>query len=373
MVEVSNVRSTTALLPNGRRTWTVVDHAGEPIDEVDVWLRYLRSVDSADNTIKAYAGGIALFLRWHHQRSASWRALDFEGLCAFASDLMDGTLRALQRPGTYRPQRPRSRTTCEATMAAVYSFLDYWRLEGEGPTDLRLYREGYSSKTVHTFLAHIAKRQPADVKRLQFRGPRSSRTRVIDFESDFQGLIDAAHTYRDKTMISAMYDGGLRIGQTLGVRHSDLDIARKRLWVRRRTDNANAAYSKQRIEFTVDMPPRFWEYYGLMLTEEQLLLGIDSDYLFVNIAPGQHFGRPMSYSNARKVIERVGERAGVALHPHMLRHTHGTSLAKEGWSSPMIAKRLGQSSPSSADRYVHLVEDDIRDRYEQSPLAAREA
>jgi integrase/recombinase XerD len=43
----------------------------------------------------------------------------------------------------------------------------------------------------------------------------------------------------------------------------------------------------------------------------------------------------------------------------MLRHTHGTALAKAGWTTAEIAARLGQSFASSADVYIHLASEDL--------------
>jgi integrase len=134
----------------------------------------------------------------------------------------------------------------------------------------------------------------------------------------------------------------LRIGQALGLRHEDLNIARKQLSVVRREDNANGALSKQPATFTIDIHPRFFELYGTYLVDEQLAAGIDSDYVFVNL--DQRFlGRPMSYANAVQVVQRIGARAGIQLTPHTLRHTHGTMLARQDWTAPQIAKRLGRA------------------------------
>lgn len=67
----------------------------------------------------------------------------------------------------------------------------------------------------------------------------------------------------------------------------------------------------------------------------------------------------MSYSNARDMIRRVGRRIGRDdLTPHMFRHSHATALARAGWTTAEIAARLGQSSSSSCDVYVHLAADD---------------
>lgn len=370
---VSNVRAVSVTMPDGRQATTVVDHDGRPIEDVETFLRYLRAMDNSPNTIRSYARHLALLFRWLDARSVDWHHLDFDGLCMFAQDLADGSLRALKQVGEYRPQAPRGRSTCEAVLAAVHSFLTFHRFEGRGPMDLRLYREVQGGKrTSYDFLAHVSGQRKHHERRLKVRGPKAKPPQIVDFETDFSRLIRAANTARDRLLLSAMFDGGLRISQSLGIHHEDLDIARKRVRIIRRTDNVNGALSKQRTEFTVDVPKRFFDYYANSLVDEQLALGIDSDYVFVNLQL-QNRGRPMQYANAIQVITGIGKRAGVALTPHMLRHTHGTALAKEGWSAPQIAKRLGQSSAMSADKYIHLADDDIADKYWQSTLAEAES
>ena len=363
MDPVVNTRAVEVVLGTGVTTWTVVDHRGATIEAADVFLnRFLPATDASLSTIRSYARHLALFFRWLEQRSVSWESLSFDALCMFVNDLRDGSLRSLSRVGTYRPAAPRSRSTVEAILAAVYGFLHYWQTEGRVP-ELRLYQEARSAaRPKHSFLAHIESRQTQQERRLKIRGPKASRPAVIDFEEDFERLCAAARTARDRTLLSAMYDGGLRISQALGLRHGDFDIARQRVRVVRRTDDANGALSKQRDTFAIEMPSRFFEFYGQSLVDEQLALGIDSDYVFVNLRPTE-LGRPMSYSNARQVIASIGRRAGVDLTPHTLRHTHGTALAKRGWTAPEIAGRLGQSVPSSADVYIHLAEEDIATKY----------
>jgi site-specific recombinase XerD len=60
------------------------------------------------------------------------------------------------------------------------------------------------------------------------------------------------------------------------------------------------------------------------------------------------------------MVQRVGRSIDwVELHPHVLRHTHATALAKAGWTTAEIAARLGQSFASSADVYIHLASSDL--------------
>lgn len=74
----------------------------------------------------------------------------------------------------------------------------------------------------------------------------------------------------------------------------------------------------------------------------------------------------MTYDNAVRRIKAIGRRAGVQLTPHTLRHTHGTDLARHAWTAPLIAKRLGHNSATSADIYIHLADDDIAAKYQQT-------
>lgn len=365
----SNVRSVRVTMPNGRTTHTVVDGDGIPLPEVDTFLNtYLHAVDSSPNTIEAYSRHLALFFRWLDIRGASWEQIDFEAFYMFASDLRDGTLPSLRRVGVYRPQSSRARTTCEAVIAAIYTFLGYWQLESRGPTDIRLYRDdGPNHRKKHSFLAHVEADFSAQ-RRLRIRGPKSAPFRIINFEADFEKLLANAYSIRDKLLLSAMFDGGLRISQAVGLHHEDVFLAEKQVRVRRRVSNANRALSKQRNEFLVDMPPRFFTLYAASLVNEQLALDIDSDYVFVNLRQADR-GRPMSASNGRDIVESIGTRAGVALTPHTLRHTHATALAKAGWTAPQIAARLGQASASSADVYIHLAHSDIAAKYAETSFS----
>jgi integrase/recombinase XerD len=365
-IQGSMVRSVKVEMVDGSITRTVVGHDGLPIEHIEIFLNYLRTIRSSPNTVTAYASHLALLFRWLDIRGVPWIAIDFDGLCMFVQDLQDGTVPALTPSGHFRPIAARSRSTTEAVLAAVCSFFEYWRLEGVGPQDLRLYRDARSSKSSRfSFLAHVEQRRVRQERRIKVRGPKAPLPKVIDFESDFQRLIGASSTARDRALLCALYDGGLRIGQVLGLRHEDLDLAGHRISVVRRENNTNGAMSKQRTPFSVAMPGRFFTYYAESLIQEQSPLGIESDYVFVNLN-GARVGRPMTYSNAIQIVESIGSRAGVPLTPHMLRHTHATDLAKRHWTAAQIAKRLGHSSATSAEIYTHLGVDDITERYRQT-------
>lgn len=354
----SLVRAEPIMLASGEKTWTVVGSDHLPIGDVDEWLDYLRGQNMSPNTVATYARHVSLLLRWLDLRSASWESLTFKALTMFLQDLADGSI-PLEGPRKPKPRGPR---TSKAVLAAVTNFLDYWQLEGRALEDLRLYRPSQrSSRRSDHLLAHIEHKRPRQESRLAIKGGNARPPiKVIGFEEDFQKLLRAATTLRDRLLLSMLYDGGMRIGQATGLRHSDLDPATRRVRIARRLDNANGALSKQVDTFDVSLPARTFTLYSKYLIEEQMAGGVESDYIFTNLAPP--VGRPLAPANARKVIERIGCRAEVPLTPHTLRHTHATLLAKLGWTAPQIARRLGQTANSSADVYIHLASTDIEDR-----------
>jgi integrase/recombinase XerD len=341
---------------HGQPSWTLVDHDGLPVAEVEQFLHWLRAVDRSRNTVRSYARHLSLFYRWLSARGIAWNRLVFSELCDFVGVLSVG-LPPLQ---TWRGGR--SPATVKAVSAAVREFYEFHRVEGRGPAELVLTRNpSRLPRRSHSFLAHVEQRRPGEVSRLTRPGKTPVETvQVISFDDDFHQLLAAASTDRDRLLLSALYDLGLRVGQALGLRHGDLDPMRRRVRICRREDNANGALSKQRAQFTVDAPKRFFDLYATYLLGE--IADMESDYVFVNLS--RHpVGGPLSYSNAYQLVERIGTAAGIdELHPHMLRHTHATALARAGWTAAEIAARLGQSHAASADVYIHLASDDLAER-----------
>lgn len=358
------IRAAKTRSPSGSLSWTVVDDTGIPIEVVDQYVLWLKVNGRSVNTLRAYAHHLALLFRWLLAHRTNWAEVTFDQLAAFMTDLASGRPPLAKRGGGERDS-----DSVRAVAAAVREFYEFHKLEGRGPDDLVLTRTFVrSAKSEYHLLAHVEQRGSVPANRLsrpakaKSAKARASQVEIIGFEADFQVLLDAARTKRDELLLSSCYDVGLRVGQSLGLRHSDLDFMRKRVRIERRTDNVNGALSKQPNTFWVTAPSRFFDLYAAYLLTEFAPSGIDSDYLFVNLRR-EPIGRPVSYHNAMQVVRRAGKALGrTHLHPHVLRHTHATSLAKAGWTNAEIAARLGQSFASSADVYIHLANSDLEDK-----------
>jgi site-specific recombinase XerD len=337
-----------------------------PIEPVDDYLHWLRARRCSTNTLETYAQHLAWLFTFFDHRGIVWEDVEFRILTDFLVAFGAGAPPLWRRGGGRR-----SDSTLRGASAAIKEFYEYQRIEsGRGPANLRLTRtRAHAVANEHHFLAHVEKRHQAVERNALVAGLDRDEPppRLIDFEHDFAKLLDACRTYRDRALLSAFYDLGLRVGAARGLHTGDLNLRKRRVTVTRREDNPNGALSKRHGSFDVDEGnTRFFDFYREYLLEELLPAGIENDLVFVNLRPP--VGRAMSYSNVYDLCRSIGQRAGLDLEltPHVLRHTHATALAKAGWTSAEIAARLGQRNASSADVYIHLANDDLVARMQET-------
>ncbi len=144
---------------------------------------------------------------------------------------------------------------------------------------------------------------------------------------------------RNRALIVALWRGGLRCSEALGLHPRDLDDGVLR--VRR---------SKGGKYRTVAVDPEAWVVLQAWL-ERKARVGIGGP-VFSTLR-----GEPMQTSYVRGLFKRLGKRAGIAkrCHAHGLRHTFAAGLADERIDLRVIQHALGHSSLGTTARYVdHL-------------------
>lgn len=87
-------------------------------------------------------------------------------------------------------------------------------------------------------------------------------------------------------------------------------------------------------------------------------LSIAKDLLFIGLPVYEDCKR--AWKRARKIVGR--EDACI----HDLRHSRASSLARGGASLPQIGRVLGHTSPTTTQRYMHLVATDLVDLIERT-------
>jgi integrase/recombinase XerD len=169
---------------------------------------------------------------------------------------------------------------------------------------------------------------------------------------------------RDRFLVSLLYDTGMRIGQAIGLRHEDIRIEDQAIRIVPREDNSNGARAKTRDAYTIPASTQVLELYVRYLVDDLHVLDSDTipDYVFVNLWDGE-VGKSMTYQAVRSLFRRLSRTCGVAVMPHLLRHTRATHWIRDD-ALPLatVSQLLGHASIETTHAtYVHLTVQDLRD------------
>jgi integrase/recombinase XerD len=365
----SELRSFRVVLPSGQAYWTVVDDGYTRVEVADRFLFDLRfGRDRAESTARVYAGELARFLSWcgASGRSPEDGARDLSRFVAFLRTTP--TTRAGAGKGS--PPGPgrinhilgvvreffkhavADRAVDGAVLAALYEVADDRHL----PAELRDERAGlrYRARPRHRLrVSHLARPEAAS-------------------QQEWEALVVAASSWRDRFLLLLLWFSGLRIGEALGLRRSDLHFMASSASLRCRVegphlhvvrrDNPNRSWAKSRNSRSVPVGPWVLSYYDRYVQERLACRAADGcDFVFVNLfhAP---LGAPMTDSSVRQLMGNLSRRAGLdrPIRPHMLRHATGTELAEAGVAIDVVQEILGHRSIESTRVYVHLSQRRLR-------------
>ncbi|MNG54808.1 Tyrosine recombinase XerC [compost metagenome] len=139
----------------------------------------------------------------------------------------------------------------------------------------------------------------------------------------------ARNTCRDKCMIYMGFIHGLRVSELTGLRLSDYDPLSNKINIRRLKGGFSTTHPLLPAEVTL---------LNNWLKERGGYLGSDSPWIFLSRKGGR-----ISRQHFYIMVRNYGRLAKlpVHLHPHMLRHACGFSLAERGNDTRLIQDYLG--------------------------------
>ncbi|MFD3935209.1 tyrosine-type recombinase/integrase [Streptomyces sp. NPDC058611] len=370
-------------MPSGVRYWTVVDDGYEVVFIADQWLRFLRFGRSrSELTTKAYAGGIALYLRWCRSTGREWSVaardlgLFMVWLKYTPSSLDDDPTPVVLGPGA-DPARKERRVN--GVLTAVRGLLSYAVSVGEAPRsvlgqiyeladsrDLPLEAQGEDSGLSYRLRA---------VHRSQ--EPEAEMDRATDDE--LVAMFLECRNARDRLIVLLLGRVGLRRGQAAGLHRSDChllpdsralgcDYSGAHLHVRRR-DNSNRAWSKSKQAWTQPLDFLVVQAFDQYVDERHEVLGAGgSDFLLVNLFR-EPLGAPMPPDALGELFERLSQRAELSrkVGPHMARRAFGSNVADAGGSADEVQALLGQTHPESPRPYLIPDRARLREAIERVP------
>ncbi len=329
--------------------------------------------DGSELTTKAYAGGIALFLRWCGRTGRSWQA-GIEHLGLFMTWLRhagpqssgldaDGgeTGQVLAGPGV-PPARGARRVN--AVLAAVRGMATHAVAAGQAPAHLvPLLYEVADDRDLPAGARGEGGRMAC---RLRARHRLREDERPVDRASDEEitALLRSCLSARDRLVVLLMARAGLRRGEMCGLRRCDIhlmpdsralgcEVPGAHLHVVRR-DNPNGAWAKSRRQRAVPLDFVTVQAFDAYEFERLAVPRAASDFVLVNLFR-EPVGAPMRPAVVNVLITAAAHRAGLGrpVTPHQMRHAFGSNVADAGGAADEIADLMGHRSLGSTKVYLH--------------------
>ncbi|GAA3246343.1 tyrosine-type recombinase/integrase [Streptomyces labedae] len=359
----------------GKPQVRLVDASGEPVREVDEFLRLLAVRAYSPHTVRAYAYDLQkLFLFLSEvglsaQEFTPARAMDFLQWLRLVSSARRA--QRLELGVAAAGGRVLSAKTCNRVMAAVSSFYEFLIA-----SEYYSGRDNPIVKVVDQAAARVPGRHRPALDNAARQQPVRRVLRVKTVEAMprpmsaevYAALLGELRTSRDRVLLEVMWEGGLRPGEVLGLQLEDISYGRRRVTVRKRPDHPRGVQQKSRRDRVVDLlEGRALPALNAYVMHERPT-DVDSPWVFLVGGRGKRRGEALSYDGLVRMFARAATRADVRdawLTPHSLRHTHATRMFEGGMRELTLMTRLGHATPDSMKIYTRVSDPEVIKDYRQ--------
>jgi len=158
-------------------------------------------------------------------------------------------------------------------------------------------------------------------------------------DEDVLAMIKACNDnngYRDKAIVLTLYDTGMRLGELLGIKLSDIEIEGRHITVLGKGNKTRT------LQVSAKTLKAIWQYIKFR--------GNPNDILWLS-----EERRPLTESGLKQIIRRISKRAGIEgkkLGPHTFRHTFANNFLDAGGDPLDLKYLLGHSSLKMVENYV---------------------
>ena len=170
------------------------------------------------------------------------------------------------------------------------------------------------------------------------RPRRERRLPNVLSKEEVKAILRSTYNSKHRLILSFAYASGLRMGEVINLRISDIDRDRKVVTIKR---------SKGFKDRVIPLPKNIDN-----ALDDYLSAYRSTTYLF----EGNSVGTPYTASSIQKVIKRSTSLAGInkPVTLHWLRHSYATHLMESGTDSRYIQKLLGHNSIKTTEIYTHV-------------------
>jgi len=200
------------------------------------------------------------------------------------------------------------------------------------------------TRTVGTFV-HWAQADGAVEAKLRMHQPKPEKKLIETLSrEEVTKLEDAAVTERDKVIIRLLADSGVRLGELLGLRSTDLIEQGRERYVK-----VNGKGARQRL---VPVAPALYQRLRRLAAR-----GHDRIFVTVRRSPRTREYEPLAARSVQNMLRFTAEAAGLGrhVHPHLFRHSYATWALRKGMNPLQLQRILGHADLTMISTvYSHL-------------------
>lgn len=221
--------------------------------------------------------------------------------------------------------------------AEVYAYMsEHLRSKGYSSATMRQFSSALRLYSEH--LSTVTERLPTVAT------PRRERIlpKVVSEEA-VRKLILATDNMKHKAIMSTLYSTGLRVGELLQLRVTDVQGKRGLIRV-----NRGKGRKDRQVPLSSSLRKILREYYAHYRPKEFLFEGAQ--------------GGSYTASSINQILRKNSAKAGLAqrVTAHMLRHSFATHMLEKGVSLRHIQEILGHKSSRTTEIYTHVTSDAMR-------------
>ncbi len=154
---------------------------------------------------------------------------------------------------------------------------------------------------------------------------------------EVENLLNSVSNLKHKVLLAIVYSAGLRIGEALTLRLSDIDSQRMLI----RIENAKGRKDRY-APLSLNLLPLLRVYYSIYTPKKYLIEGKN----------GGQYSQSSARAIFKKALNNTTIKKRVTL--HSLRHSYATHLLESGTDIRYIQELLGHNSPKTTMIYTHV-------------------
>lgn len=237
----------------------------------------------------------------------------------------------------------------ENYVSSIKQFLFHFQDKANKPTeineaDIKQYLGAFKThntqRAVHSAIKCFYKyvcRQPNKFKYIEYC-KRSRKLPIVLSVEEMRQIIFAASNLKHKTILCLMYSTGMRVGEVINLKISNIDSSRMIINIQ----DAKGGKDRQ-----APLDPTMLQLLRAYFREYK-----PKEYLF----NGQNGVPQYSARSIAEFLQKYASLAGIKkrVHPHLIRHNFATHLLESGVDMSILKELLGHESIKTTAIYGHI-------------------